>query len=105
MGSNFTGGGTVTLGGAGSEIDILPAAIDILETVQGAGLITSSQTYLDNEGGVIDANQATSQLQIETGGWGGSPFTPTVAVLNGGTLEATNGGGLLLSSGSAGSPP
>ena len=92
----FEGGGTFKLEGAGAEIVGDAGMLDNYSTIVGAGQIGNDNLILVNEpsstdpnhsAGVIDADVAHQKLIIDTGG---NPVT------NGGLLEATDQGILVL---------
>ncbi len=94
----FEGGGTFKLEGAGAEIVGDAGMLDNYSTIVGAGQIGNDNLILVNEpsstdpnhsAGVIDADVAHQKLIIDTGG---NPVT------NGGLLEATDQGILVLDS-------
>ncbi|MFZ0422007.1 MAG: hypothetical protein WAL80_03930 [Xanthobacteraceae bacterium] len=93
---DLTGGGTVTLEGGGkilANVTSASMAAVVLENISGtihnSGVIGGGDGYLslrNDAGGTIDADAAGATLTLDTGG----------TIDNAGTLEATNGGTLLI---------
>jgi hypothetical protein len=90
--ATLTGGGTVTMSNSPSNaIGVLGGGFtNVNNTIQGAGQIGNTQAGLNNQG-TINAN---------IGGTGANPLiiNPAPTAVNTGTLEATNGGTLVLQS-------
>jgi fibronectin-binding autotransporter adhesin len=97
---NISSGGAVTLSGGGSII-MNSSAQDAIsgfgaggtllnqETIEGAGNIANDLTLNNDKGGVINANQSGTQLNV------GRLMATSV---NKGLMEATNGGQLIMGS-------
>src|SRR5580700_10038570 len=88
---SLTGGGTVTMSNNTGNLIQGAASADVLtnvnNTIQGSGRIGAGQMGLVNQSaGVIDANQSSVSLTIQT----------SSGTTNTGTLEATAGGNLVL---------
>jgi len=83
--TTLEGGGTVTLADSGNPLNFIGGSFTLTnkQTIQGSGEIYTSS--LANQG-TVDANNADHNLKIATG----------TAVINTGTLEATNGGTLMV---------
>ena len=91
-GATLTGGGTVTLGGTNAGITATALGNDLTigdQTIQGQGSLGRNLIDLDIQAGaVINANVDGDTLVIDPNGG------VTTALVNNGTLSATNGGTL-----------
>ncbi len=98
MDSNITltGGGTINLNGAASQIIGGFQLTNVDNLIQGQGNLGANQsTFINQAGGTINSNVSGQTLAIDPSGGVG-------AFVNNGVLEATNGGILLLTGGGGG---